>query len=337
MGLAGGARSGTALLFVAAAVVGLAAGCGPKPVAVVNGKALPEREFLELCETATQVDRGAGTVGIQVLAQWIRNTLMEEEARRHNVYPSEKDLEARLEAYRKQAAFEGQNLEEILRARGMTLETLKRDLLTQMLFENVLFRGVTVSEQEIRQEFERSRHRFTQPERVKISQITVESEEKAKQAQKDLGANTLFSVVADTYSKDRFAQQGGSVPDPLPRRVPPGYPVAQEVVDRAFRMKPGEISDPIRVGATWVIVRVDDRIPEKQPKYEDVRELVSMALRQQKAQNSPQVRENQRALMELTQRAKIEIHRPEYQILRTQFQNLAPPPQSAGAPAPPPG
>ena len=49
----------TALFFIALGMGGAAlTGCTPKPVATVNGDALTEKDFANLCETATQLQPG---------------------------------------------------------------------------------------------------------------------------------------------------------------------------------------------------------------------------------------------------------------------------------------
>src|SRR5687768_18261730 len=82
------ALSASAVLFSAP----LISGCSSKPVAKVNGQALSDKEFHELCETTTQMRPGAGTVGMQVLAQWVQSTTLEQEAKKLKVYPSDAEL-----------------------------------------------------------------------------------------------------------------------------------------------------------------------------------------------------------------------------------------------------
>jgi parvulin-like peptidyl-prolyl isomerase len=337
------ARNKAALLFVGLSVSsGLVAGCGAKPVATVNGQNLTDTEFYKLCESATQVNPQAGSVGTQVLSQWIQNTLLAQEAKNKSVYPSEKDLDARLDAFRKQAQFAGFNLDEQLRQRGMTPEAFKRELLNAMVSENVLFQGVNVSDAEARAEFEKRKDSFSQPEQVKISQVTLDTDAKMKQARDDLGANTDFGLVATSYSKDPFKDNRGQVPMPLGRQVPPGGPVDQKIVDAAFKLKPGQVSEPVKVGANWVIVRLDDKIEKKIPQFEDVKELIRASMREQKAQQGGKVQQARTALMEMSRKAKILVHRPEYQAILAQFQAPAPsgPGTASGPgalqPAPPP-
>jgi parvulin-like peptidyl-prolyl isomerase len=287
-------------------------------VASVNGKSLSEAEFAQLCESASQVQAGRGTVGQQVLLQWVQNAMFAVEAKKHGVYPSEAELTTRVNAFKKQAAANGMNYQEQLMRQGLTEKSFRRDLLIGLIRENVLLRGITVTDDEVRKEFDLNKKNFTAPAQVQISQITLDTEDKLKKAKDDLAANTQFSLVASTHSKDEFAQGGGKVPVPLPKVIPPGagVPIAQAVVDAAFKLQPGQVSEPVKVGANWVIVKLDEMIAEKVPDFENYREPIKAELRSRKVQQNPaKQQEIQRELQQMQAGAQVTINRPEYRHL----------------------
>lgn len=308
-------------------------GCKPKPVASVNGQSLGEEEFHKLCETATQIQPQAGTVGMQTLVKWLRNTIMAQEAKKQGVYPSDAELNARVDAVRKNAQFAGASFEEELRRQGLTLEAFKREMLADMISENLMTKGVTVSDEEVRKRYEEQKSTFQIPEQVQISQITVASENDMKKVRNELGPTAQFSVVANTYSKDPFAQSGGRVPMPLSRQGMPGGPVPKEAVDAAFKLQPGQVSDPIKSGANWVFVKLEEKIPAKEPKFEDIRELMRSAIKRERAQGGGQAQQLQQQLFNSFRQAKVEVFRPEYKSLVDQIQAQA----GGGAPAGPGG
>lgn len=315
-------RTGKAALFFVSltAALPLLGGCGAKPVAVVNGTSLTEPEFAKLCETATEVDARAGAVGQQVLVRWMHNTMLSEEAKRLNVYPSEKDVAARLEAWRRQAAYAGRSFEDELKQRGTTEAAFKRKLLEDLVEENVVCNGVNVSDEEVKQFWDRVKGQLTQPERIRISQISVQSEADMKKVQDDLAHGTNFSLVASTRSKDQFAKAGGAVPFEVGRQVQAGMPVNQKAVDAAFKLNEGQWSDPIKLAdGHWVFVKLEQRIPKKEPNFEDFRESVRSQLRKQKAQTT-KGSEIQKGLTERMQKAQITINRPEYQHITAEIQ-----------------
>jgi parvulin-like peptidyl-prolyl isomerase len=352
VGSARGARAQAALLLlVAVAGILLSGGCqgaagGGKAVAVVNGEALSEEEFHRMCEQQAPetLQPGGGTVGMQVLGAWIGNTVIAQEARRLNVYPSEEELNKRVEEARRQYEHADSNLERALAQQGSSLEAFRRSLLHTMIQEAVLLRGITVSDEEVRAEFQKQMANFTNQDAIRISQITVNSQEKARQAHSELSANADFALVAGSYSQDMFKGGGGKVPRPVSRNMPQGSPIARQVIEAAFKLQPGQISDPIKVGATWVIVRLDEKVPRKEPQLQDAQETIRSMLRRRKAAGSSVAQENQRLFLAATQTAKIQVNRPEYQQLTESSGGM--PPSAPAAPAggvpapgsvPPPG
>jgi parvulin-like peptidyl-prolyl isomerase len=324
-------RIGAALLFLVVPAGTVLSGCGAKPVAAVNGTKLSEKEFARLCETTTRVAPQQGTVGMQVLAQWIGNTIITQQAKERNLYPSEQELEARIQARQREVQYAGMDLDEMLRQQGRDMAAFREETLASMVQEAVFFEGVNVTDAELQEAFNSQKVNYTIPESVQFAQITLDSEQAKNEAVNELASGAQFALVARTRSKDPFAQNGGQVPMPMTRTgVPRGGPVAQEAVDAAFKLKAGDTSDPIKVGATWVIVRLEKKTERKEPKFEDFREIIRAQLRSQKAQSTGKSQENQQKFMQMASQADIQINRPQYVALLNQFR-AAPP----GAPAGP--
>jgi parvulin-like peptidyl-prolyl isomerase len=315
---------GAALFFVAFGVslsLGLA-GCGPKVVASVNGDRLTEAEFAKLCENFTQFEpRRGGTVGRQVLAIWINDQILAQEARRLKVYPSEKELDQRVDAFRRQMAYAGEDLQASLARQGITEAGFRGLRLRDLLQENIFCNGITVSDEEVKKVFDQQKSGLTQPERVQISQITLDSPEQVKKAKDDLATGD-FANVAQTRSKDVFAAQGGRVPQDLTRQIQPGAPVNQKAVTAAFSLKPGQVSEPIQIdGGNWVIVRLEKKIEKKEPVLDDFKDMIRAALRQQKAAAGKGQQTAQR-IVELSRTADVRIERAEYKALADELKSL---------------
>lgn len=342
VGRARGAGGG-ALFFLCLGL--LIAGCGgPKPVAVVNGKVLTESEFGNLCASELLITQNTPmptSAGQKVLSDWVRATLMEEEARARNLYPSQADVDARLDRIRRMREYLGMSIEQELRMEGRTMEAFRRELVDQMIVERLLLGDVQITDAELRKFWEQQKKSLIQPETLTISQITVETEKELKDTQDDLNTPAAqFELVAQSRSKDGFAQNGGRVPFPVTKEVPPGMGVDAKVVAEAFKLQPGEISKPIRVGATWVIVRLEEKKPRKEPKFEDFSEDLRIQMQQQKMRQRSSPPPFQARWMEITRNAKVEINRPEYENLAQQIQtgNASPAggPLGEGVPPPPP-
>lgn len=320
-----GAQAAAALLFV-----GLLSGCGGKPpVAECNGVKLTPDEFAELCASHTEYNPQGGAIGMQVLTQWIRSTILDQLAREKKLYPTEDEVNRRLESIRSQARRVGGNLETQLRQQGLSLEQFRRDLRESLVQEKVVTGGLTVTDQEVRTAFDGQKQNMTVPEQIEISMITVDDRKAMEQVKTDLGSNTDFNLVASTRSKDPFAQNGGKVPFPLGRQPQQGLPIDQKVVDAAFKLQPGEVSPPVPIGATWVFVRLEKKTEAKPPNYEETADLMRSALLRQKADQSGQSARVQQEVMQALQKAQVKINRPEYQYIQEQMQQQAAAAQAA--------
>src|SRR5205085_3430677 len=121
--------------------------------------------------------------------------------------------------------------------RGMSMDTFKREAVEALVTEKVLFNGITVPEADLRKAYNQNVSRISQPETVNISQITVNDEATAKKAKTDLDGGARFELVAQSYSKDAFAEHGGQVPFPLALGPPPDQRISAQAVREAFKLK----------------------------------------------------------------------------------------------------
>lgn len=291
-------------------------GCGRKIVAKVNGDPIYRDEFIDRTLNFRQATPGDGA-GLQTLASMVNDMIVMQEARRENVAPTDAEVDARLQMIAQQLAPRGQTLEQFLQASGVTMEAAREEMRSELARRNLVTKGLQVTDAEIRKFYEEHKKEFTTPEQVTIRQITVATQKEAQDARKDLkGAD--FGLVALSRSTDIFKQQGGLVP-PFTANPPPGFPVDPAVQKLAFKMKVGEISDPIKVGNQWVIIKLDQKEPAKTPTFEEMKEPIREGLLQRKAQESGRFDQVQQRLIALRQQAQIEVfdeqfkHAPQFQ------------------------
>ena len=58
--------------------------------------------------------------------------------------------------------------------------------------------------------------------------------------------------------------------------------LVDELESAVFSQKPGEFSAPFRISLGWHITRVTNKQPERQLRYEEVKEKIQNALQQQR-------------------------------------------------------
>jgi peptidyl-prolyl cis-trans isomerase C len=131
------------------------------------------------------------------------------------------------------------------------VETFKRELLVNLYLEQFLKENNTEENQ--RKYYEVNKEKYAEKEMVRISVISVGSEDEAKEILKKAQAGEDFAELVKKHSKGPFVNRGGDF----------GYrtrnSVKKEIADTAFSMKNGEISNPVKAedGGYHIIKRVD--------------------------------------------------------------------------------
>ena len=146
------------------------------------------------------------------------------------------------------------------------LAQAKEQLLQQVIIEGYLKKSVTDSM--IDAEYDKLAKDLVGKEEVKASNITVDTEEKAKEVKKKLSKGAKFADVLKEYSADEKGS-GGTLGYFMEGKLP-----IPEIEKKAFSMKVGEISDPIKTEFGWNIIKVEDRRKVKVPSKEEARQAI---------------------------------------------------------------
>jgi len=128
-------------------------------------------------------------------------------------------------------------------------------------------------------------------EEVRARHILVDSEDEAKAVLDQLKAGGDFATLAKDKSKDPGAAAGGDL----------GYFTKEQMVPEfaevAFKMYPGQVSNPVKTQFGWHIIKVEDKRTRKPPEFERVKDQIETYLAR-KAQSD--------FIAKLRQTAKIE-------------------------------
>jgi peptidyl-prolyl cis-trans isomerase C len=133
------------------------------------------------------------------------------------------------------------------------VETYKRDLLVNLYLERYLKDRNTEENQ--RKYYADNKEKYAEKEMVRISVISVGSEDEAKEVLKKAQAGEDFAELAVKYSKGPFVNRGGDF----------GFrtrnSMKKEIADAAFSVKNGEIKGPVKTedGGYHIIKRVDHK------------------------------------------------------------------------------
>lgn len=266
------------VLFAASLVAGtLPAPEGPKAVelpegvvATVNGEEISEKEWLDTLKRVA---------GSRVLDVIISHRVIEQAAAKEGIVLEEAQLTAELD---KQIVAAGSlaNLEAGLKQRGETIEGFKALLKTNTLLRRLAEKSVTVADEDVAKFFKEK-----YGPRADLQLIVVASKEKAELIVAQAKAGTDFGQLAlDHSTEPNTARTHGHLPAPLSDgffpKIVGKFSITAEIAARIFKMKAGEISEPI-AGAQgeFCIFRLGKLTPAKDKSLEAEKEQLTKEYR----------------------------------------------------------
>jgi peptidyl-prolyl cis-trans isomerase C len=105
-------------------------------------------------------------------------------------------------------------------------------------------------------------------EEVRARHILVEKEDDAKAIADQLKGGADFATLAKEKSKDPGGADGGDL----------GYftkdQMVPEFADVAFKMYPGQLSNPVKSQFGWHIIKVEDKRTKQPPEFEKVKDQI---------------------------------------------------------------
>jgi foldase protein PrsA len=148
---------------------------------------------------------------------------------------------------------------EALASSGSDLDSVKENIKTYLLTEKLLKDRIKITDDQIKEYFEANKDTFAQSEQVEASHILVDDEKTAQEVKKKLDDGGDFAELAKEYSTDTSnADSGGEL----------GYFGKGEMVtefdDKAFSMKKGEISEPVKTEFGYHIIKVTGKKEAKE-------------------------------------------------------------------------
>jgi peptidyl-prolyl cis-trans isomerase SurA len=273
-----GPRRAAVLLPVAAVLLFGLAGCSqtehhaPDVWAVVNGTEI-KRDDVEKyyrsqvnpeAQKPTQED--SLSLKLNVVEQLINNEILLERAKKLNLQASDGEVEDKFTELK--SPFTEDEFQRQLKARGMSVDDLKRDLRRQLSIQKLLNREVaakiTITDQDVVDFYNNNLNQFNVAEpQYRISQIVItprkdlqirnrknddatnepEAQRKAKMIMDKLNSGADFAQLAMDYSEDlNTASNGGDLGYIPESSLNQADPSLKKLV---LSLKPGQVSQPI--------------------------------------------------------------------------------------------
>ena len=151
------------------------------------------------------------------------------------------------------------------------VEALKENLLKQYAI-NSLLQEISVSEEAVKEYFEKHQDKFVEPESVRASHILVEDEAVAETVLKEINEGLSFEEAAKKYSKCPSNAKGGDLGFFTKGKMVPEFEAA------AFNMNEDEISQPVKTHFGSHIIKVLEKKATEARPFEAVRDQLAQQL-----------------------------------------------------------
>jgi parvulin-like peptidyl-prolyl isomerase len=294
-----------------------------KPAVRVNGAVLTEidvqREMYVIFPYARQHNGFPKTMEAEIrkgaIAMIVFEELLYQEAKRRGLAISPERV-ARAEAAFRAQFPEKKRYDEYLRteckgSKQVLKEKIRRSLLVERMLSTEVEQKAVVTRADVKAYYDKNPQLYLHGETVDIQTISIippenaspaikaESQAKIKEiARLGRAAKTArdFGMIAEQLSEDDWRTRLGDRGTMEVSALPPA------VVKAARAMKPGDVSEPIQLGTSWVVIRLNAHRPAGKTSFAQVRSNLQSDLQKQK-------REQVRAALyqKLRKTAKIEL------------------------------
>lgn len=296
------------------------------PIATVNGVVIARDEFDKKFEKMTRAftkrgkDIPAGLAARyreSILKQLVDKELLNQRIASEKVEVAADALDKEFEDYKKMFRTD-ENFDRYLKSSDITIEQIKdnirHNLAVQALLEK---RGdLDVTAEDVTAYFEENKKRYEVKEQVRASHILFKvnpkddkaADEAAKKKATEVYAlakkpGADFEALAKEHSEGPTAPRGGDLSFFTRGRMVP------EFEEKAFAMKAGEISEPIKTQFGWHIIQVTEKKEGRQRPFDEVQESIEKLLRNKKSR-----RAKADLLKALKSEAKVETFLPEVDL-----------------------
>lgn len=283
-------------------VLAFAAGCSDKAatgetLATVEGEKISKDDLYDFLVKAS---------GKEALEALIDEKVITLEAKKEKVEIDDKDIDKELDLYIENAGGE-EGLKNVLEQQGLTQDDLKADIVKYLSIRKMVEPRIKITDEAIAASFEENKAMLDQPEQVEASHILVELEDEAviKEVAQKLKDGGDFAELAKEYSIDGSAESGGELGLFGRGQMVP------EFEEKAFSMKVGEISDPVKTQHGYHLIHLTDKKEAKEAVLEDHKEEIKDKLFEEGLQTEymawlTEVKENYKIKNELDKEDKKE-------------------------------
>jgi peptidyl-prolyl cis-trans isomerase SurA len=267
-----------------------------KVVAVVNDDLITLSELNEMAAKINSNPDAPKEDQRTVLDQMIELKLLDQEAKKLGLSVSEREVDAAIEAVKRQYNLTDEQMDEVLKKQNLTPEAFREQWRFQILGNKVIgtqVKGqIAVTEDEIKKYYEENYGELETGKEMHIAHILIpfdpnspDEKEKARVLAREITEKARsgedFGELAKEYSKDTgSAERGGDL----------GYVQKGELVaslEEAIKETPvGEVSEPVESPSGFHVIKVLDKRESSASSIDDAREEIKQKIYRQKAESA---------------------------------------------------
>lgn len=217
--------------------------------------------------------------GQQALEALIVEKIVELESEKKNIEIPEEEIEEEFNNMKEELGGE-ELFNQALEKSGLTIDVLKENITMNLTINKLIDPYISITDEEVENYFEENKSILGQKEEVKASHILVATKEEADEIKGKLDDGEDFAELAKEYSTDGSKDAGGDLGFFARGAMIPEF---EEV---AFSLDIDEISDPVKSQYGYHVIKVDEKIEGKNPKFEDLKDDIEANLRDAKSQEA---------------------------------------------------
>jgi peptidyl-prolyl cis-trans isomerase C len=216
----------------------------------------------------------------KALEEIITKELQYQDALAREMKPDKAKVEAQIERFKKRFKTK-EAYKAALDKEGLTEDQLRAGIEKEMLIQSAIAKTVNepaqMREAELKEYYEKNVSKFKQPEAMRLRLISTKDEKKVRDILAKLKDGDDFGELAYNMSEDDYRVKSGDIGYVHKGRMLP------EIEDAASKLKVGELSEPIKTDNRWYLVKVEDRKPEHQMSFEEVKGKLKKELEAERA------------------------------------------------------
>ncbi|MDH4231075.1 MAG: peptidylprolyl isomerase [Nitrospirota bacterium] len=179
------------------------------------------------------------------------------------------------------------------------LEEFRKLTLVSELFEKEIMSKAKVSDQEVKEYYEKNKEDFAPTTQIRASHILVKTEDEAKKVLERLKKGEKFGDIARAVSIDKGSAKNGGDLGPFSKGQ-----MVPEFERAAANLNVGEISMPVKTQFGYHIIKVTDRKKGAVIEFEKIKDMISQRLSGEKQKEA-----FDQYLAELKKSYKVEINK----------------------------